>query len=223
MKITEEVKKRFDAAYKQKSTPWVEEDIPVFVQRFAQQVKTEFVSPILLDLGCGNGWLSTYLAQQGIKVEGIDSSKEAIKQAQDKARYGGIDSVHFQVGDALDFPYEASNFDAVFDRGLLHHQPKSEWNRYLHGLLRVLKDRGLFYLEVFSDKSNRHGFSPNKEGRMWRRVKDDRSGYWTYDRYFNQDLIERIFGRPFKIIKVEEDNEPSPDGSLLLHCVLKRH
>ena len=217
MKLAEEVKKRFNEKYKMEHTPWSWSDAPQQLKGFVRKTKKEFDKPKLLDLGCGNGWLSVYFAKQGFEVAGIDSSEVAIKEAKEKARKERL-SISFKVGDALDFPYPAKSFDVVFDRGLFHHQPKTEWKRYIDGVKRILRDNGYFYLIVFSDKSN---FPKKKKGRLWNREKDD-TGYWSYDHFFNRGIIEEIFGKRFGIVDEDEDKKPQPGGSMVRYFTLKK-
>jgi len=62
----------------------------------------------VLDLACGQGVFSRFLAKKGIHVEGLDSSSELLKHA--RARSGP--SIKYHVGDAGD----AKNFkENVFD------------------------------------------------------------------------------------------------------------
>jgi len=66
----------------------------------------------LLDLGCGTGSHALLLAQRGYFVVGIDSSKEMIRQAREKAKCEHIDA-HFVVADMRRFHLHRT-FDAAF-------------------------------------------------------------------------------------------------------------
>jgi SAM-dependent methyltransferase len=70
----------------------------------------------VLDLGCGLGGPARYLAATfGCKVTGIDLSPAFIDAATYlTARCGLSDRVSFQVGDALNLPFDDASFDAVF-------------------------------------------------------------------------------------------------------------
>lgn len=217
MKLAEEVKKRFNEKYRAKHTPWSWSGVPQQLEVFVKRVRREYRKPKLLDLGCGDGWLSIWFAKQDFAVEGIDSSEIAIKEARAKSKKENL-KVSFKVGDALDFPYLDNSFDIVFDRGLFHHQPKTEWNRYISGVKRVLKDKGYFYLVVFSDKAD---FPKREKGKMWHKEKDD-TGYWTYNHYFNRKLIEETFGKHFEIVDEDEDKKPQPGGSMVRYFTFKK-
>jgi SAM-dependent methyltransferase len=74
----------------------------------------------MLDLGCGLGGPARYLAATfGCKVTGIDLSPAFIDSATYlTARCGLSDRVIFQVGDALNLPFDDASFDAGFLRCL---------------------------------------------------------------------------------------------------------
>ena len=70
----------------------------------------------MLDVGCGIGGPARYLAATfGCKVTGVDLSPGFIDAATYlTARCGLSDRVKFQVGDALDLPFDDGSFDAAF-------------------------------------------------------------------------------------------------------------
>lgn len=68
----------------------------------------------ILDLGCGNGRITVYLAKYGYRVTGVDYSKAFIEDARRKAIEHNVD-VEFLVGDArrIDELFEEELFDAT--------------------------------------------------------------------------------------------------------------
>jgi len=52
-----------------------------------------------LDVGCGTGDASIYLAQRGWQVTGVDFTPKALDKARDKARAAGV-TVNFVRADA---------------------------------------------------------------------------------------------------------------------------
>ena len=79
-------------------------------------------SPVL-DLGCGFGDLSIYLAQLGYQVVGIDFVESAISQAQGKLTSLSLETaklLNFQVADALRLSLLQKKFGAVVDSGFYH-------------------------------------------------------------------------------------------------------
>lgn len=94
----------------------------------------------VLDVGCGSGFFSILLAQNGHRVTGIDLTEDMIINAKKLALLEGVE-VCFQVMDAEKLEFPSHNFDLVISRNLtwtLPHpeQAYKEW-------LRVLKPGGL--------------------------------------------------------------------------------
>lgn len=97
----------------------------------------------VLDLGCGLGTQTIYMASKGFDAYGIDISPSAIARAKERAKKANT-RVKFDVGDVLSLPYQDNFFSFAFDFGCLHHNTASS-NEYLNELKRVLK-KGSFYL-----------------------------------------------------------------------------
>jgi SAM-dependent methyltransferase len=96
----------------------------------------------VLDLGCGLGGPARYLAATfGCKVTGIDLSPAFIDAATYlTARCGLSDRVSFQVGDALNLPFDDASFGAVF---LQHVAMNVEDRTALYtGIRRILTPGG---------------------------------------------------------------------------------
>lgn len=72
----------------------------------------------LLDLGCGTGWTSVFLARMGYEVVGVDISADMIAHARRQA--AGLDNLRFEVTDYEELPY-VSEFDAAVFYAALHH------------------------------------------------------------------------------------------------------
>lgn len=105
-----------------------------------------------LDLCCGAGTNTIYLAKKGISAFGLDISSKALAIA-DK-RSGQKNTVcSFVNGDAVDLPFKDGVFDFVFDRGGFHHIPSNERAAYAREVRRVLKAGGRYLLICFSDRN----------------------------------------------------------------------
>lgn len=219
MKLIDNVINRFEHKYKEENTPWVrDEKNPTGLKEFVNELKKHKKQAKILDIGCGEGWIARKLAKEDFFVTGVDSSKTAIKKAKEKNK--GEKNPKFIIGNALDFPFPDNSFDAVIDRGLLHHIPEKNWHSYKKGIKRVLKNGGLYYLAVFSDDSIKKDFNPKKEKKVWNKVKD-KSGYWTYDHFFNKETIQKFVGNQFELLWQGEDKKPTPNGSILIYSIFR--
>jgi trans-aconitate methyltransferase len=91
----------------------------------------------ILDLGCGDGFLTRRIAESGATVVGVDSSPQMIAAAKER----GADA-RYASGEALPFDGE---FDAVFSNAALHWM--RDQDAVLQGVHRALKPGGRFVAE----------------------------------------------------------------------------
>jgi trans-aconitate methyltransferase len=96
----------------------------------------------ILDLGCGSGYLTETIRQEGAVVLGVDSSAEMIEKA--KQSYPQTD---FKVADATNLGYDAS-FNAVFSNAVLHWIKAKDQPKMMDAVFMALKPGGRFVAEM---------------------------------------------------------------------------
>src|SRR3990172_5598605 len=75
----------------------------------------------ILDLGCGTGSATWYIAREGFSAYGIDGSETAIKIVKQRFQNEKLNG-DFKVGDIIKLDYPDSFFDCVVDvMSLLHN------------------------------------------------------------------------------------------------------
>ncbi len=79
----------------------------------------------VLDLGCGPGWTSLFLARAGWDVVGVDISERMIEIARERAAQEDV-AVTFAVGDFETLDVGRHDFDGVLLFDALHHCPAYE-------------------------------------------------------------------------------------------------
>ena len=99
----------------------------------------------LLDIGCGGGFLSNYLAARGHRVVGLDASRDALAVAR---LYDESGLVRYEQADALNLPFANGSFDAVCAMDFLEHVENPE--RVIEEAARVLRPRGVFFFHTFN-------------------------------------------------------------------------
>jgi ubiquinone/menaquinone biosynthesis C-methylase UbiE len=105
-----------------------------------------------LDICCGAGTNTVYLAQKGFEVTGIDISSKAIEYAKKKAQQASV-KIDFKVQNFLELPFKDEEFDFVFDMGCFHHVEVEDRTKFIRGVHRVLKSGGVYMLTCFSYKN----------------------------------------------------------------------
>ena len=111
----------------------------LFASRFAQDKR-------ILDLGCGEGYGSAFLAQRARSVTGVDADSATIEHARQK--YGAIPNLSFQVG-RCEAPLGCSDrFDMVVSFELLEHLDAGEQESFLRNVGEHLAKDGLFVVST---------------------------------------------------------------------------
>lgn len=91
----------------------------------------------VLDIGCGQGFLSAYLAHRGAEVLGCDISPRSIKTCERRAAVSGLsDRCTFKVMDCEALEVASESLDAVTGCFVLHHL---DLPKVARELTRVLK------------------------------------------------------------------------------------
>jgi SAM-dependent methyltransferase len=127
----------FDRAYRAPFTSWGDVRIPAEVKALARQ--GTFGSA--LELGCGLGRFSHYLARQGLRATGVDFSPVAIAKARERIvrSTGGLE---FLVGDVTRLDALNGPFDVSFDVGCFHCLDPQGQRAYVLEISRLLEPGG---------------------------------------------------------------------------------
>ena len=110
-----------------------------------------------LDLGCGRGTNTLFLAKHGWKVQGIDFAPPAIRAARRKKSSAPADvaaRVQFRTGDVSKLEVRVEPFDLAFDQGCLHSLPTDLRAGYASGLKGNLRSGGRYLLWAFKPESS---------------------------------------------------------------------
>jgi ubiquinone/menaquinone biosynthesis C-methylase UbiE len=142
----------------------------------SQEVATLLASGIVrkgsaLDIGCGAGVETMFLAENGFRAAGIDVSDKAIELAKSSAKRRGL-RIDFRTGTALNLPYPDNEFVLLNDRGCLHNLDLDEWTGYASEVARVAKPSACFLLRGASNKESHGQFTCLSEKRLEKYFSD---------------------------------------------------
>ncbi|WP_437231138.1 class I SAM-dependent methyltransferase [Planctomicrobium sp. SH661] len=97
-----------------------------------------------LDIGCGTGTNSVWLAERGFDITGVDLASLAVERAEQRAASAGVQA-RFVAGDLLQLSDLGEPFQFFFDRGCYHVIRRDVPGAYAPAVARHLADgaRGL--------------------------------------------------------------------------------
>ncbi len=131
------------------SPPWDIDNPPDILKSFIDSKK---ISPCkTLDIGCGSGRNSIYLARKGYDVTGVDLSDEAVKIAGRKAEHSGIKCRFFQADLTAKKTVTNDTFDFILEWQALHHIPFDERKQYINNVHSLLCEDGFYFACCFSE------------------------------------------------------------------------
>ena len=152
------------------------EYISNFFSRYCDDCNT------VIDLACGTGSLSKYLAEKGYSVTGIDISEDMLTVAAGKR----IENALFVKGDMTDFTLPEKVDACVCSLDAINHL--TDFDEVLKCFMCVndsLKDRGIFVFDVNTQYKHRNVLFDNTF------VFDEEDFFLSWDNnYIDNDIVE---------------------------------
>jgi tellurite methyltransferase len=103
-----------------------------------------------LDIGCGEGRNSIYLAELGMDVDSFDISKAGIAKANAIAKAKNT-KINAWVQDLTTFIFNKT-FNLIISHGVLHFVEKKEWLRIIKDIKMNTNDGGMNAIGIFTNK-----------------------------------------------------------------------
>ena len=185
-------KEIFEKAYNQPRAIWTRPEPP---EEIIELVENGNIKPCkAIDIGCGEGYYSIYLASKGFQVTGIDISEKAIQYAKENAAKKGV-NVKFIARDIADLGNLKEKFDFVLEWGIMHIIMPPKRKEYVEKISNILNDGGKYLSTCFNEQSPESGGAGKKQ-----RI-GARSGNKLY--YSSQDELKELFKPYFRIIETK--------------------
>lgn len=170
-------------------------DVIPQVKKYAKIFKKKRYNKIL-DLGCGTGRHSIFLAQQGFNVYALDISKTGVEITKKKAKSLNLD-IKFKVHDMKNLPYSNNYFDAVICIFVLGHGLLNENKKTVDEIYKVLKPNGMIVTEFMSIKDKTYGKGKEVEKNTFLgSMEDDKH---ILHHYFTKEEIKKLFSKFTKL------------------------
>jgi SAM-dependent methyltransferase len=139
MDLYSEMQRRYDEC----DLPWDQALPPPEVIAFAESAPPGRA----LDLGCGTGRASIYLAQRGWICDGVDFIPAAVDLARERAIAAGVgDSTRFFVASVAHLDEFEPAYDLAIDVGCMHNLRGDDLVSYVTGVARLLRPGGHYLL-----------------------------------------------------------------------------
>lgn len=110
-------------------------------------------SMTVIDLGCGDGYLSRAVARFVKKVVAVDLSAEMLKELTKKAKSNGIRNIEIFQNDGQEVEINEATIDIVCANMYLHHIDEPE--RAIKEMYRILKPGGKVFLADFLEHEDK--------------------------------------------------------------------
>ena len=170
----------YDWAKEWEDLPWSHAEPTLFLAEICRRRKPGKA----LDIGCGGGTDSVFLAEQGWDVTSLDFVPKALEYTQQRAEAAGV-SITPVVADITDWE-PPEQYDLVLDHGLLHNMDTVRYDAYRACVLKALAPDGEFVLLHWHP---RYDGQPNGKMGPTRVNRDDIKAF------FAPELQERFFAR----------------------------
>lgn len=121
--------------------PWAHEQATLYLPEICSLRKPGTA----IDIGCGSGTDSVYLATQGWDVTSLDFVPKALEFTQQRAKAAGVSVTPVEADvTQWEVPHE---FDLVLDHGLLHNMDPVRFPGYRERIVEAVASEGDFILQ----------------------------------------------------------------------------
>ncbi len=167
-----------------------------------------------LDLGCGVGRHSLFLASLGFSVFALDASRVGIDFAR-SLLLQQMPPVQFVTGSITDLPCADDSFDYLLAWNVIYHGNREAVQKSLSEIHRVLRPGGIFQGTMISKNNSLFGRGREIEADTF--VFDGEVDKSHPHFYCNQAELSALF-EPMELLRVNDREQERP-GSYHLHFV----
>lgn len=178
-----------EAGYKKKNFIQAKYDFIDEMMAFGGINAEEDKGANVLDVGCGFGGTSRYLAKAlgaEAKVTGITLSPNQVKRGTELAEERGIKNAQFTVMNALEMDFPDNSFDIVWACESGEHMPDKE--KYINEMMRVLKPGGKFVMATWCQRDDREKPFDEKDNRDLKFLYEE----WTHPYFISIEAYEEL-------------------------------
>lgn len=162
----------------------------------------------IVDLGCGAGRNSVFLAKCGYDVHAVDFIPQAINELKQKAEKEKLKIFVYESDLTKGWPFESNFFDAAIVNLVLGSITEEGRHHFAKELHRVLNESGVAFIYEPSINDNYYGQFIDLENKRYNFISPD-------DNIWREVFTEETLTEPFKeLFNVESVKENRPEGMM---------
>lgn len=165
----------------------------------------------VLDIGCGIGRHTIYLAARGFAVTALDNAPAAIEACRRGLAEAGLAATTV-TGEMTDLPFPDGSFDGIVASHAIHHCSLASLRRVLDHVTRCLTPGGLFFWSTPTPRHFRWGRGEEVEPGTW--VDPNHPEGPVPHHYASEEEVRELL-RDYDILSIEEVEHRDEDHSWL--------
>lgn len=190
------------------SRTWEIDEPADHVVDFARTLKNK--AGLILDVGCGAGRNSFFLAKEGFHLIGLDISLSASRLASERNQREKTQCM-FVMGTFLHLPFSEERLDAAFSSYAIENVSLEQIKKALSEMKRVVKKGGVMHITLHSPKHWRFGQGKkiaNHEFVTFQMIKNKQVEIIAH--FFEKEEAGRLFQDiGLKLLSVQEVLSPN--------------
>lgn len=143
----------------------------------------------VLDLGCGTGITTKYIAELGAKVIGVDLSPKLIEFAKENSNHPNIE---YRIADITNLSLDKKRFDVICLIDIMEHIPMERISGLIEGIKRYSQNNTIIYLNI-----------PDARLQSWMRNKYPERLQIVDEAYFMANILHMFSSIDFEAIKIK--------------------
>ena len=143
----------------------------------------------VLDLGCGTGITTRYIAELGAKVTGVDLSPKLIEFAKENSDH---ENIEYLIHDITDFNLGRKTFDAICLIDIMEHIPIKKISKLIKNIKKYSHRNTIIYLNI-----------PDARLQSWMRRNKPRKLQIIDEEYSITNILDWFESINFEIINIK--------------------
>jgi SAM-dependent methyltransferase len=108
-----------------------------FVSKVVKRHLPNVSKPRILDVGCGHGYIHSFLKEHAWEITGVETAAEVLALAKQENPENA-----YIAYDGRSLPFANESFDVALAVCVMHHVPPEQWSGFISEAKRVLRPGG---------------------------------------------------------------------------------